>query len=71
MAAVYTDASSLRGWGASFRDHYIQGKWSNVERREGINWKELWVLLRVFETWGAMLAGKLVLVRIDNCAAAA
>ena len=42
-----------------------------MERREGINWKELWVLLRVLETWGTTLAGKLVLPRMDNCTAVA
>ena len=42
-----------------------------MERREGINWKELWVLHRVLESRGTMLAGKLVLARMDNCAAAA
>ena len=41
VVAVYTGAPSLQGWGAALGDHYIQGKWSKLERREGINWKEL------------------------------
>ena len=47
------------------------GGWSKLERREGINWKESWALHRVLETRGTMLAGKLVLARMDNCIAAA
>ena len=54
VAAIYTDASSIHGWGASFGGHYIQGKWSEVERRESINWKESWALRRALETWGTM-----------------
>ena len=51
-------------------DRFIQGKWSRPERRGGINWKELWVLNKVLEAWGQHVAGKLVLVRMDNAAAA-
>ena len=40
VAAIYADASSLRSWGAAFCDWYTQGKWSKVDRREGINWQE-------------------------------
>ena len=69
VATVCTDASSIRGWGATLRDHFIQGKWSKLERREGINWAELWVLNRVLEAWRAMLNGKLVLARTDNSTA--
>ena len=41
VATVYTDASSLHGRGAAYGNHFIQGRWSELERREGINWKEL------------------------------
>ena len=70
VATVYADASSIQGWGASLGDHFIQGKWSKLERREGINWKELRVLNRALETWRPLLAGKLALDRMDNGAAA-
>ena len=71
VAAIYTDASSLRGWGAAFGDLYIQGNWSKLDRSEGINWQELWVLKPALESWGDRLAGNLVRARMDNSAAAA
>ena len=58
VAAIYADASSLRSWGAVFRDLYTQGKWSKLDRREGINWQEPWVLKTALESWGDRLAGK-------------
>ena len=60
-AAIYTDASSLLGWGAAFGDLYVQGRWAKLDRREGINWQELWVLKTSLESWGDRIAGKLVL----------
>ena len=51
-------------------DRFIQGKWSKLERREGVNWKELWVLNKALGPWGQRVRGKLVLVRMDNTAAA-
>ena len=42
-----------------------------MERREGINWKGLWVLNWALETWCALLAGKLVPVRMDDGVAVA
>ena len=70
VASVYTDASSKRGWGAALGDRFIQGKWAKSDRLEGINWKELWALRRAMELLGELLAGKLVLVRMGNSAAA-
>ena len=49
---------------------FIQGKWSKPERSESINWKELRVLNKVLAAWGQYVAQKLVLVRMDNSAAA-
>ena len=49
VAAVYAEASSIRGWGATPGDRFIQGKWSRLGRREGVNWKELWVLRKALE----------------------
>ena len=70
VVAVYTDESSIRGWGAVLGDHFIQGMWSKLECREGINWEELRVLTRVVETWSSLLTGELVFVRPDNGTAA-
>ena len=60
-AASYTDASSLLGWGAALGDLYVQGRWAKLDKREGINWQEMWVLKTSLEFWGDRIAGKLVL----------
>ena len=69
VVTVSTDASSIHGWGAVLGDHFMQGKWSKLERREGISLKELRVLIRVLEARSSSLAGKLVLVRTDDSTA--
>ena len=69
VVTIYTDASGAHGWGATLGDRFIQGKWSKSELKEGINWKELWVLNRSLETWCQQVAQKLVLVRMDNTTA--
>ena len=70
VGPIYSGAPSQHGRGATYSDLFIQGKWSKLERREGINCQELWVLKTALEAWGDSLAGKLVLVRMDNSAAA-
>ena len=70
-AAIYADASSLRGLGAAFGDLYIQGKLPKLGRGEGINWQELCALKTALEPWGDRLSGNLVLARMDNSTAAA
>ena len=70
VATVFTDSSGKHGWGATLGGRYTQGMWSEWGRAGGINWKELWVLRRALESRGELLAGKLVLVRMDNSAAA-
>ena len=50
VATVNTDASSMRGLGATRGDRLIQGEWLKLGQREGINWKELWVLRKALET---------------------
>ena len=69
VVTLYTDASGRRGWGATLGDLFIQGRWSKLELREGINWKELWVLNKALETWHRQVAQKLILVRMDNSTA--
>ena len=69
VVTLYTDASGRHGWGATLGDLFIQGRWSKLESREGINWKELWVLSKALETWYRHVAQKLVLARMDNSTA--
>ena len=56
---------------AACGDMYIQGKWSELDGREGINWQELWVLQTALESWSDRLAGKLVLACMNNSTAVA
>ena len=69
VSTVYTDASCLNCSGAVPGDRFNQSKWPKMGLREGINWEELWVLESASELRGEYLAGKLVLVRMDDSAA--
>ena len=69
--AVYVDAAGSRGWGASLGDSCIQGVWSEVAMREGVNWQELRVLTEAPSQWRIHVRRKLVLVRLDDAAAVA
>ena len=42
-----------------------------MDRREGIDWQELWAPQTALESWGGRLAGKLVLARMDSSTAVA
>ena len=67
-----TDAS---GWGTGqlvWLDggrEEVQLVFTEAEQRRPINWRELLGVLRVVETWGERLAGRVVLVEADNTAA--
>ena len=71
VCAFCTDAAGTHGWGAPLGDSYIQGTWPKVALREGINWKELWVLKEALSHWQSCVGRKLVLVRMDSAAAVA
>ena len=47
----------------------VQLRFTEVERRRSINWRELLGIVRVFESFGERLSGRLVLVETDNMAA--
>ena len=71
-AVTGTDAS---GWGTgqlAWLDggrEEVQLRFTKAEQRRPINWRELLGVLRVVETWGERLAGRVVLVEADNTAA--
>ena len=71
-AITGTDAS---GWGTgqlAWIDggrEEVQLRFTTAEQRRPINWRELLGVLRVVETWGARLAGRVVLIEADNTAA--
>lgn len=69
MHVWHTDASGRIGWGATYGNRYIQGKWDASEAARHINWKELSVVLRCLEAWGDLVTGQAVLVRMDNTTA--
>ena len=70
VVAVYSDASRARGWNATMGAHSVQGKRPGLDW-QSIIWRELWVLREALVTWAELLAGKLVLARMQNGAAAA
>ncbi len=47
----------------------MQLVFTEAEQRRPINWRELLGVLRVVETWGERLTGRVVLVEADNTAA--
>ena len=71
-AITGTDAS---GWGTgqlAWIDggrEEVQLQFTSAEQRRPINWRELLGVLRVVETWGERLAGRVVLIEADNTAA--
>jgi hypothetical protein len=71
-AVTGTDAS---GWGTgqlAWLDgarEEVQLEFTAAEQRRPINWRELLGVLRVVETWGERLAGRVVLIEADNTAA--
>ena len=71
-AITGTDAS---GWGTgqlAWIDggrEEVQLRFTTAEQRRPINWRELLGVLRVVETWGERLAGRVVLIEADNTAA--
>ena len=71
VCAIYRDAAAARGWGASLGDSFIQGVWSKVAMRGGLDSKELWALRDALSNWHELAKRKLVLVRVDNAAAVA
>ena len=70
-AALNTDADRRRGWAATLRGRFAQGEWAREADSGGTNRNELWILVRVLTRWSDVRKDKLVLVRIDNAAAAA
>ena len=67
---IMTDASDV-GWGATWDEHSIQGRWSARQSRESINAKELRAVVLAISHWGHLLSGRSVLVYTDNVTAAA
>ena len=53
-------------WTTTLEDRFIQGKSSKLGAREGVNKKELWVLVAALEEWKDVAKGKLVKAALAN-----
>ena len=65
-----TDAS-LKGWGASWKDHQISGLWSTPDSQHHINWLELEAIGLALLQWGPQWRHQTVRVYCDNITAVA
>ena len=66
----FTDAS-LKGWGASWKDHQISGLWSPPDSQRHINWLELKAIRLALLQWGPQWRHQTVRVYCDNSTAVA
>ena len=66
----FTDAS-LKGWGASWKDHQISGPWSTQDSQRHINWLELEAVRLALLRWGSQWKHQTVRVYCDNSTAVA
>ena len=66
----FTDAS-LKGWGASWKDHQISGIWSHTDSQRHINWLELEAIRLALLRWGPQWTNQTVRVNCDNSTAVA
>ena len=63
------DASSGIGWGATLGDHSCQGKWSDADQPQHINWKELKSYDLALDHFAPLLINKIVYIKSDNMSA--
>ena len=66
----FTDVS-LKGWGASWKDHQISGPWSTQDSQRHINWLELEAVRLALLRWGPQWRHQTVRVYCDNSTAVA
>ena len=66
----FTDAS-LKGWGASWKDHQISGIWSHTDSQRHINWLELEAIRLALLRWRPQWTNQTVRVYCDNSTAVA
>ena len=71
LCPIFTGAASSAGWGASLGNPLVHGSWDKSVAKEGIKWKESRALFAAPEPRKDGVAGKLVLSRMGNSAAAA
>uniref|UniRef100_A0A0A9WWG2 Putative enzymatic polyprotein n=2 Tax=Lygus hesperus TaxID=30085 RepID=A0A0A9WWG2_LYGHE len=67
---IFTDASDS-GWGSFWDPHRACGWWSETDRKNHINWKELMAIYLALQTFASQWTEKSVLLRVDNVTAIA
>lgn len=68
---LFTDASSLHGFGAYFQGAWIRDAWSptqhlNTTTGISIAWQELYAVVMAALTWGKFWSGRRILAHCDN-----
>lgn len=70
LLVLMTDAS-LYSWEAHLGSHFAQGRWSEADLVNGINWLALWAIHLALQAFQDKVQGHHILVRTDNVAAKA
>ena len=63
---LYTDASGLHGWGAYWDGRWRQSRWSSLQSKMDITWKEVFTIVLVVHTWGSFWSRQKILFHYDN-----
>ena len=63
---LFTDSSGSIGYGAFFKLHWFQGRWTPSNQCMSIQWKELYPIVRAAATWGYQWSTKRILFLCDN-----
>ena len=67
--ATYSDASGSIGFGATFKTHWVQGRWKQtvvLDPKYNIEFQELLPIVLSCEVWGSEMANKRLLFHCDN-----
>lgn len=67
---LFTDSSGTIGYGAYFDKKWLQGRWSEDQINNSIQWKELFPIVLASATWGHLWTKKCISFVCDNEAVA-
>ena len=63
---LYTDESGLHGWGAFWDGRWLQSRWSPLQSKMDITWKELFAIVLAVHTWGSIWSRLKIVFHCDN-----
>ena len=65
---LYTDASGNWGFGAFYgaENRWLQGQWKEEDRKESIEYKELYAIVAACATWGHQWSSRRIQLHCDN-----